>query len=238
VAYRRGRSRSDADRHHHALSLLVAIAAAARFAVFAVFTGVDRPASGARDPRSGYKAQIDSLRGQLLIAGATLPDPNFARTVVLICEHSEEGALGLVLNRPGELVIADWAPELALLVGDDGVIDSGGPVQPEALLVLADFEDVSHAGMPVIGTVGLMGDGTVVEDLAGVTRRARVFSGYAGWGPGQLDDELQRGDWFVAPAGIDDIFDPDAEELWRRVLARKGGHYALVARMPIDPSVN
>ncbi len=90
----------------------------------------------------------------------------------------------------------------------------------------------------MLGPVGLMGDGTDIEDLVGSTKRARVFHGYAGWGPGQLDAELARDDWFVAPAGIDDIFDPDADELWQRVLARKGGHYAVVARMPIDPSVN
>ena len=181
---------------------------------------------------------IDSLRGQLLIAGATLPDPNFARTVVLICQHSEEGALGLVLNRPGELVIGEVAPELAELVGEDAVIDSGGPVQPDALLVLGEFDDASHAGLAVVGSVGLVGDGSEIGDLVDVTLRARAFAGYAGWGPGQLDAELERDDWFVAPAGIDDIFDPDADELWRRVLERKGGHFALVARMPIDPSVN
>jgi putative transcriptional regulator len=189
-------------------------------------------------PPNGYKPQIDSLRGQLLIAGATLPDPNFARTVVLICQHSEEGALGLVLNRPGELVIGDVAPELADLVGSDAVIDSGGPVQPDALLVLGDFEDATYAGIPVTGTVGLMGDGRAISELVDVTRRARAFAGYAGWGPGQLDAELAHDDWFVAPAGVDDIFDPDPDELWRRVLERKGGRFALVARMPIDPSVN
>jgi putative transcriptional regulator len=187
---------------------------------------------------SGYKPRIDSLRGQLLVAGATLPDPNFARTVVLVCEHSEAGALGLVLNRPGELVVGDVAPELAPLVGEDAFIDSGGPVQPDALLVLGEFDDAAFAGMPIIGDVGLMGDRREVSELVGVTRRARAFAGYAGWGPGQLDAELARDDWFVAPAGIDDIFDPDAEELWQRVLARKGGHFAIVARMPIDPSVN
>ncbi len=181
---------------------------------------------------------MDSLRGQLLIAGATLPDPNFARTVVLVCEHSEEGALGLVLNRAGDLSVAESAPELTELIGDDGTIDEGGPVQPEALLVLAEFDDVSHAAIQVVGAVGLMGDGNEIEDIAGATKRARVFHGYAGWGPGQLDAELARDDWFVAPAGIDDIFDPDAEELWQRVLARKGGHFAVVARMPVDPSVN
>ena len=77
------------------------------------------------------------MRGQLLIAGATLPDPNFARTVVLVCEHSDDGALGLVLNRPGELVVGESAPELATLTGDEATIDRGGPVQPDALLVLA-----------------------------------------------------------------------------------------------------
>jgi putative transcriptional regulator len=189
-------------------------------------------------PTTGYKTWIDSLRGQLLIAGATLPDPNFARTVVLICQHSEEGALGLVLNRRGELVIGEVAPELAELVGEDAVIDAGGPVQPDALLVLGEFDDASYAGLAIVGSVGLVGDGSEIADLVGVTRRTRAFAGYAGWGPGQLDAELERDDWFVAPAGVDDIFDPDADELWRRVLERKGGHFALVARMPIDPSVN
>ena len=187
---------------------------------------------------TGYKTKIDSLRGQLLIAGATLPDPNFARTVVLICQHSEDGALGLVLNRRGELLIGEVAPELSELVGADAVIDSGGPVQPDALLVLGEFEDAAYAGLSIVGTVGLVGDGSAIADLVPVTRRTRAFAGYAGWGPGQLDAELERDDWFVAPAGIDDIFDPDADELWRRVLERKGGHFALVARMPIDPSVN
>ena len=178
------------------------------------------------------------MRGQLLIAGATLPDPNFARTVVLVCEHNEDGALGLVLNRAGDLLVDESAPELAELTGADAMIDIGGPVQPDALLVLAEFEDLSLAGIRVVGNVGLVGDGSETEDLVEATARVRVFAGYAGWGPGQLDDELEREDWFVAPAGVDDIFNPDADELWGRVLARKGGHFALVARMPIDPSVN
>ena len=158
--------------------------------------------------------------------------------MVLVCEHSEDGALGLVLNRPGDLVVGEAAPELAELLGDDAVIDSGGPVQTEALLVLAEFEDPADAGIQVVANVGLVGDGSEIEDLVAETRRARVFAGYAGWGPGQLDAELEREDWFVAPAGVDDIFNPDADELWSRVLARKGAHFALVARMPIDPSVN
>jgi putative transcriptional regulator len=157
---------------------------------------------------------------------------------VLICEHSAEGALGLVLNRPGELVVGESAPELAALCGEHAIIDEGGPVQPDALLVLAEFEEASLAGIAVAGNVGLVGDGSEIDDLVDTTRRVRIFAGYAGWGPGQLDAELARDDWFVAPAGIDDIFHPDADELWGRVLSRKGAHFALVARMPIDPSVN
>lgn len=157
---------------------------------------------------------------------------------MLVCEHSEDGALGLVLNRPGALIVGESAPELAELTGEDATIDAGGPVQRDALLVLAEFEDASQAGIRIVGNVGLVGDGSEVEDLVGGTRRVRIFAGYAGWGPGQLDAELDREDWFVAPAGVDDIFNPDADELWRRVLERKGGHFALVARMPIDPSVN
>jgi putative transcriptional regulator len=157
---------------------------------------------------------------------------------VLVCEHSEEGALGLVLNRPGELVVGESAPELAGLTGDETVIDSGGPVQPDALLVLAEFDDPSLAGICIVENVGLVGDGSEMEDLVAATQRVRIFAGYAGWGPGQLDTELEREDWFVAPAGVDDIFNPDADELWGRVLTRKGGHFALVARMPVDPSVN
>lgn len=203
-------------------------------------SGGDRHRCESRSSRrqKGYKRCIDSLKGQLLIAGATLPDPNFSRSVVLVCEHSEAGALGLVLNRPGDLVVGEAAPDLAELLGDDAVIDSGGPVQPEALLVLAEFEEAASAGIQVVGNVGLVGDGSELEDLVEGTRRARVFAGYAGWGPGQLDAELEREDWFVAPAGVDDIFNPDADDLWARVLARKGAHFALVARMPVDPSVN
>ena len=157
---------------------------------------------------------------------------------MLVCEHSEDGALGLVLNRAGELVVGESAPQLADLTGDEATIDIGGPVQPDGLLVLAEFDDVARAGMCIVENVGLVGDDSEMDDLVEGTGRARIFAGYAGWGPGQLDEELEREDWFVAPAGVDDIFNPDADELWARVLARKGGVFALVARMPIDPSVN
>lgn len=158
--------------------------------------------------------------------------------MVLICEHSDEGALGLVLNRPGDMVIGEAATELVALAPADTVIHIGGPVQPDALIVLAEFDDPEDAGMHIVGAVGIMGDRRTIDELAERTDRVRVFAGYAGWGPRQLDSELDREDWFVASADSEDIFDTDAEPLWQRVLARKGGHYALVARMPVDPSVN
>ncbi len=106
----------------------------------------------------------------MLVAQPTLPDPNFSRSVVLVAHHDAEGALGLVLNRPGEFVVGDAAPELADLTGEDAVIDAGGPVQPDALLVLAEFEGPSQAGICVVENVGLVGDGSEIEELVEATR--------------------------------------------------------------------
>lgn len=179
-----------------------------------------------------------TLRGQLLVASPTLADPNFERTVVLIAEHSDEGAMGLVLNRPSETPVADAVPDLAELVIDDEPIRIGGPVQVQAVAVLAEFEDTGRAAALVFDDVGLVAAREDVEQLPGETRRACVFAGYAGWGPGQLEGELEREDWIIEPALREDLFDTEADELWSAVLARKGGPYALLARMPADPSMN
>src|SRR4051794_25072818 len=123
---------------------------------------------------------VDSLRGKILIATPTLPDPNFARTVVLIGEHNEEGALGVVLNRPSETAVAEAVPDLSDLVEPEEPVHVGGPVQPSAVLVLAEFDDPDSAPQLVVGDVGFL---AVDEDdhvSTGVTR-ARVFAGYAGW---------------------------------------------------------
>jgi putative transcriptional regulator len=181
---------------------------------------------------------VDSLRGQLLVAAPALIEPNFHRTVVLVAEHDEEGALGLVLNRPLDAAVADGAPDLAALVPDGARVHWGGPVQPEGGLVLAEFEDPAAAGLLVMESVGLPSADADVEDLAGITRRARVFAGHAGWGAGQLDAELEADGWITAEAETGEVFAEDAESLWAAVLQRKGGEYALVARMPPDPSLN
>ena len=180
---------------------------------------------------------MSSLRGNLLIAAPALVDPNFRRTVVLVGEHSEEGALGVVLNRTSETPVDEAVPELATLVDGMGDIHVGGPVQPSAIVVLADFEEPPDTDALVVDSVGFL-PAEVDPDALGPVRRARVYVGYAGWGPGQLDDELDEGSWIVEPALAEDVFTDDPEELWSDVLRRKGGPFRVLAAMPPDPSRN
>jgi putative transcriptional regulator len=179
---------------------------------------------------------VDSARGQLLIAGPALLDPNFWRTVVLVVEHNEEGALGLVLNRPSETTVAAAVPQLDDLVDPAEELFIGGPVQPSSVIVLAQFEDPDDAALISFEDVGVL-RASLDETIAGV-RSGRAFVGHAGWGPGQLDSELERGDWILEPARLGDAFTADPQALWAEVLTRKGGSYALIARMPPDPSMN
>jgi putative transcriptional regulator len=179
-----------------------------------------------------------TLSGQLLIASPSLTDPNFARTVVAIANHDEDGALGVVLNRPSDTEVGEAVPDLAELVENGEVVHVGGPVQPASIVVLAEFEDPSDAAYLVTGRVGLVSDRTGIEHLGEVTERRRVYAGYAGWGPGQLEAELERDDWILEDATVEDVFAEDPLELWQQVLDRKGGQFRLLARMPLDPSVN
>jgi putative transcriptional regulator len=179
-----------------------------------------------------------SLAGQLLLASPTLVDPNFARTVVLVGAHSEEGAMGVVLNRPSTVTVGEAVPQLEEAIGATEPVFVGGPVQPTSIVMLAEFEDPDPAGLIVLGRIGFPAADADVSELAGATVRGRVFAGYAGWSEGQLDAELQSGDWITDAALPEDVFTDGPEELWTRVLTRKGGSYALLARMPPDPSVN
>jgi putative transcriptional regulator len=176
---------------------------------------------------------VDSLQGQLLISSPLLQDPNFRRTVVLMTHHDDEGAMGLVLSRPSEIRVADAVPELADLPGDE-LVYVGGPVQPEAVVVLVEHE--SEPELPIVGNIAFMQADADVDELD--TVRARVFAGYSGWGPGQLEGELDESSWIVVPAEPDDAFAADPDELWRTVLQRKGGKFALIATMPYDPKLN
>ncbi len=180
---------------------------------------------------------MESLRGQLLVASPALLDPNFHRTVVLVTEHGDDGAAGLVLNRPSFAPVAAAVPQLEALVDEDEHVWMGGPVQPEAVLVLGEFLDPDDAAVPLFESLGFPSLEEPEEVIPATTRR-RVFAGYAGWGAGQLEEEIANEDWILEPARADDAFTDEPDDLWADVLRRKGGVYELVARMPEDPSLN
>lgn len=178
-------------------------------------------------------------RGRLLVASPSLADENFSRAVVLLLEHNAEGSLGLVLNRPTGLSAVEALPErISVLLPDGEEIHRGGPVQPEAVIVLADFVHPEHAASLAFESVGIVDPEGDLENLGFHVRTARAFGGYAGWGAGQLERELDEDAWIDADCHPEDVFTEDPPALWSRVLDRKGGSYRLVARMPDDPSLN
>jgi putative transcriptional regulator len=180
---------------------------------------------------------VQSLSGQLLLASPTLMDPNFRRAVVLIGVHSEEGAMGVVLNRPSEVTVGEAVPALEQVLEEREPVYVGGPVQPSSIVFLAEFLDPTPAGLLVLGRIGFPAPDADIDELTEATARGRVFAGYAGWGEGQLDAEVDQGDWIAHSVVPDDVFTEAPEELWSNVLTRKGGSYALIARMPPDPNL-
>jgi putative transcriptional regulator len=165
-------------------------------------------------------------------------DPNFKRAVVLIGVHSEEGAMGVVLNRPSEVTVGEAVPALEQVVQEQEPVYVGGPVQPSSIVFLAEFLDPTPAGLLVLGRIGFPAPDASIDELTEATARRRVFAGYAGWGEGQLDAEVDQGDWIAHSAVPDDVFTDVPAELWSSVLTRKGGSYALIASMPSDPNLN
>ena len=179
---------------------------------------------------------MNSLRGKLLVSSPSLVDPNFRKTVVLVAHHDDDGAMGLVLSRPSTVSAVDAVPLLEGLPGSDDPVFVGGPVQPEAFMVLAEFEDVDEAAAPIMNGLGFMPADTAPDDLS--IKRMRLFAGYSGWGAGQLEAELAEPSWIVVDAETDDAFAEDPDELWRAVLHRKGGPFSLMENMPFDPGLN
>jgi putative transcriptional regulator len=182
----------------------------------------------------------DSLRGRLLVATPTLYDPNFFRTVVLVLEHGDEGALGVVLNRPSETEVGESLPDWTSLASDPGVVFVGGPVSPDAAIGLARGGTADHTDgwAPLFGYLGTIDLGRPPLELPVAVQNLRVFAGYAGWSAGQLDGEVESGGWFVLDAAPDDVFTSAPGTLWASVLRRQGGRLAMFATAPPHPSLN
>jgi putative transcriptional regulator len=185
-----------------------------------------------------------TLTGRLLVASPELGDPHFARTVVLLVDHDESGALGVVLNRPSTTDVREILPDWHLYATPPQVVFQGGPVGRESALALASrsggegdadeplgFRHV-HAG------IGLVDLDSPAELIAGLITSMRVFAGYAGWESDQLEAEIDEGAWFVVDAEAGDLSAEDPERLWQQVLRRQPGPLAIVATFPEDPSLN
>ncbi|MEV6316682.1 YqgE/AlgH family protein [Streptomyces sp. NPDC051776] len=190
--------------------------------------------------------EVSSLTGRLLVATPALADPNFDRAVVLLLDHDDEGSLGVVLNRPTPVGVGDILESWAGLAGEPGVVFQGGPVSLDSALGVAVVP--GEAGTPVgegplgwrrvHGAIGLVDLEAPPELLAAALGSLRIFAGYAGWGPGQLEDELVEGAWYVVESEPGDVSSPDPEQLWRSVLRRQRNELAMVATYPDDPSLN
>jgi putative transcriptional regulator len=181
-----------------------------------------------------------SLRGRLLVAMPVLRDPNFERTVTLLLEHTEEGALGLVLNRPSETEVEEPLPEWGPLAAEPPVVFVGGPVALDGAIGLARGVDPvpSEGWAPLFDDLGTVDLRRSPGDIDAPLDRLRVFLGHAGWGPGQLEGELAEDAWAVVDALPGDALSEDPAGLWRRVLRRQHGRLAWLANHPLDPSVN
>ena len=175
---------------------------------------------------------MESLRGHLLIANGNLFGATFRQTVILIADHDDDGALGYVLNQTSEMVVDRAALTPGLSALDDRVF-TGGPVHPQVLTVLAEFAESDGSPRIVFDSVGFHS----VEEPSSTPLRARIFAGYSGWGPGQLESELAENSWITAPATADLVFG-EPSEMWQLALRAMGGEYALLATMPYDPGMN
>jgi putative transcriptional regulator len=182
----------------------------------------------------------DSLKGKLLVAAPIMREPTFARTVVSVLEHTDDGALGVVINRPGDASLIDVVPPVAELASQPAVLFAGGPVEPQAAIALGVVTTgaAPDGWRPVIHplvTVDLDVDPVV---LAMSLRELRVFAGYAGWSAGQLESEIAQGAWYVVESLPLDAFDALPDRLWSAVLRRQKWPLSAVATCPVDPTMN
>jgi putative transcriptional regulator len=188
----------------------------------------------------------DPKAGRLLVATPLLEDPNFRRTVVLVVEHeAEQGSLGVVLNQPTTVGVGQVLEEWTELATEPSVVFRGGPVAQDNALALAQIpgrdEPVGWRaldGAPALARLGLLDLDTPPRLLAPGITSLRVYAGYAGWSPGQLEAEISEGAWYVLTAQPGDVFAARPEQLWRQVLRRQEGDLAFLATYPDDPALN
>ena len=164
------------------------------------------------------------LPGSLLVATPLLSDPNFARSVVLILQHDEDGSLGVVLDRPTAIPVGEFLPAWDPVAVDPAVVFHGGPVEPDVGIGLC----IRFGSLEIIDLTDSPEDDSPV----------RVFAGCAGWGPGQLDDELMENAWFVVGFDPEDLLTGRPEELWSSVLRRQPSDLSIFATYPADPQMN
>jgi putative transcriptional regulator len=180
--------------------------------------------------------------GSLLVATPLLVDPNFDHTVVLLLDVDENGALGVVLNRPSPVPVHEVLPGWADVLAGPDVLFQGGPVGTDSALAVADVPldgDEEPVGFRrLFGATGIVDLDTPTEIMAPALTHLRIFAGYAGWGSGQLEAEIEEGSWYVVPALPGDLFGADPERLWSRVLRRQPGELAWVSTRPVDPTLN
>jgi putative transcriptional regulator len=189
----------------------------------------------------GREKPQNVCRGTFLVAAPSLKDPNFRQTVVLICEHGSGGSLGLVLNRRTDQYITEVLPQATGLHEKAGFVYIGGPVQKDSLLILHRMERDIPESRPIFDGVCLGGELSCLEEMfaqGGGEGLIRVYMGYAGWAPGQLQSELSTGSWLVLPAEMKMVFARDPLQVWPTILRSQGDAYTLYATMPPDPSLN
>ena len=188
-------------------------------------------------------ADAGSLKGRLLVALPPLVDENFDRTVVLVLEHGDGGALGVVLNRPGDRSVDDVLSPWASHASTPAVFFNGGPVETESIIGVATCagRPEDHAGdhwAPIVDGIGTVDLSVPPDEHDPPIEHLRLFVGYAGWAPAQLEGELRAGAWILADFRTDDVFAPEPDALWREVLRRQGGRIAWLANYPDELARN
>ncbi len=181
------------------------------------------------------------LTGRLLVAAPSLVHPTFQRSVILLLDHGEHGALGVVVNRPSPVDVDRVLPSWQAYASDPGRLFTGGPVAQDSALCLARVpgHDREPDGLRrIIGSLAIVDLDISPDHLTGSVSGLRVFAGHAGWSPGQLEEEIDEGAWFVVEAEPGDAFSDAPEGLWRAVLRRQQGALSYLASYPADPSLN